>query len=227
MNTSTDNEPHDWDAWVRQYGRKVLATQEAGDDDGVYFQTGRDLVAGLLHFARPAKFERAHEIGCGDAHITLALTELFTKVSSNDVSSSSVEQSATRLEGRDADLWVGGSASMSKLANDEVDLIISVCVMQHVDNAAEQRGYVVESCRAIAKGGAAMIQFRQAGLVPKFRDAAVDLARVVLRRPAFTRMWRGNRATEADILSWTQGRGVTCTFSTRRWHTWAIITKPL
>ena len=227
MNTSTDDQPHNWDAWVRQYGRKVLATQEAGDDDGVYFQTGRDLIEGLLHFARPAKFERAHEIGCGDAHITLALTELFGHVSGNDVSLSSVQQSGTRLEGTGTDLWVGGSSSLSKLADGEVDFMVSVCVMQHIDSADEQRGYVVESCRAVARGGAALLQFRQAGFVPRVRDAAVDAARVLLRKPAFTRQWRGNRPTESEILSWTVGTGVTCTFSTRRWHTWAIITKPL
>ena len=212
---------------MRQYGRKVLATQEAGDDDGVYFQTGRDLVEGLLHFARPAKFERAHEIGCGDAHITLALTELFAHVSGNDVSLSSVEQSAVRLEGTGTDLWVGGSSSLDRLADNSMDFIVSVCVMQHIDNAAEQRGYVVETCRAIGPGGTGFLQFREAGILPRMRDAAVDSARVLLRRPAFTRMWRGYRATEAEITAWAAKSGTICTFNTRRWHTWAIFTKPL
>ncbi len=141
-------------------------------DRDAFFATGRDHVAEALdHLARVGaepKPGRALDFGCGIGRLTQALAERFDRVDGVDIAPSMIEQAdALNRHGDHVSYHVNDRDDLSLFPDGSFDLVLSVIVLQHIENRYKTR-YLQEFVRLLAPGGVALFTVpSHAALTPR------------------------------------------------------------
>jgi SAM-dependent methyltransferase len=195
-----------WDSWYAQHGMKVIASgtrdvaADAIDARNALLHLA-DLSETKLIAAKATEQQNAVlEIGCGLGRISQLFFPLCTNFVGLDVSQQALNDFPnTDTNDCDVTLICGGAASLAMYKLPSFDLIYACAVLQHVSDCEEVTRYISESVRLLNNGGVALLQFRKAGTLGKVRDFAIDSARVLMRRPGFSKNWRGCRPSRAEV----------------------------
>lgn len=129
-----------------------------------FFATGEEHVQGYLDKVREAGLSPGHrralDFGCGAGRLTQALAAHFDQTVGVDIADSMIAlaraQNASRGRRPSAVSFVGNAApDLSLFDDDSFDFVLSIVVLQHMDNDLK-RGYLREFVRVLKPGGVAV-----------------------------------------------------------------------
>jgi SAM-dependent methyltransferase len=95
------------------------------------------------------------EIGCGAGRLTRQLSAEFNRVVALDVSADMIERA--RAAAADNAEFHQVEGTRVPLADDSVDAVFSVHVLQHLDDFGDVSAYVADAVRALRPGGTMML----------------------------------------------------------------------
>lgn len=164
-----------WERWYAEWGRRAITTRDWHSDARFFASGGRDLEAITHRFSLPTS-GRCHEIGCGSGRMTVHLARHFGALSANDICGSAVKD-ARSLVGSAASITVGGPEALHNLPDGQYDLVVSLAVLQHVNDTATILAYITQSTLLLAAGGVAALEVASSGVHRFLHDLAVDACR--------------------------------------------------
>lgn len=129
-----------------------------------FYSTGRaDWDDFRRHWAHywPSLGGRCLEIGCGPGRITHVMAEDFASVVALDVSADMIARASRVVPDNVEFRRVGGPRI--PLANDQVDAVFSVHVLQHLDGLPAVASYLSEARRVLVPGGSLMVHTELSG----------------------------------------------------------------
>jgi SAM-dependent methyltransferase len=126
-----------------------------------FFATGEAEVEHVLATAaglgRPARRERALDFGCGVGRLTRALGQRFGHALGLDVSKGMVERArALNADVPTCEFRVNDALALAGVGDDEIDLVYSSIVLQHLQSAEQIAHYVEEFVRVTRPDGIAI-----------------------------------------------------------------------
>jgi SAM-dependent methyltransferase len=153
-----------------------------------FYDVGRsdweDFRSQWLHYAGELR-GTCLEIGCGAGRLTRQLAGEFDKVISIDVSADMIARAKEASPGNVEFHQVDGTRV--PLADDSVDAVFSVHVLQHLDDFDDVSAYVADAARVLRPGGTMMLHIAlgtlEEGLVGKRGKVRLEW-----------RLWRSRRA---------------------------------
>jgi SAM-dependent methyltransferase len=148
-----------WERLAREDPLWAIDPSLADADVAAFRATGAALVAQVLEWAAPARWDRALEIGFGIGRNLVHLAEQFARVDGVDVSPTMVELAREHGLPANVEVHVTDGRSLAALPDASFDLVFSNLVLQHVGDEDVVAAYVRETARVLTDDGVAALQF--------------------------------------------------------------------
>jgi cyclopropane fatty-acyl-phospholipid synthase-like methyltransferase len=188
-----DRMREDWNARATEDASYYVAFGRRDQDDEEFFETGREIVAGLeweLRRVPPGPHRQALEIGCGPGRLMRPMARHFAEIHGVDVSDQMIERARRNLaETPNAFPRLGDGARLSAYAPGQFDFAYSYAVFQHIPSKEVVYEYLRELNRVLKVGAVARLQFSG------------------LPEDTFANTWSGVRFTAQELREFTRQRG--------------------
>jgi SAM-dependent methyltransferase len=214
----------DWERRARADPLFAIDATRPGRDVERFYARGPRLVdavvdPALRHLGVDPAGRRVLDIGCGMGRLFAGLAARFGEVWGIDISPAMIEQGRAHCPVQ-ATWLVGDGASLSAVADESIDHVISYEVFQHVPDRAVIASYQQEIERVLKPGGTFQVQLRSGSdstrqeivrrLPRPLRRAAGVVLRVagVLRVGGDVDTWLGCVVTPADAVAGAAALGL-------------------
>ena len=137
--------------------------RHGGGPTSEFFDSGEGTVASLLEelsrLGLSSWREAALDFGCGIGRLTIPLSHYFDSVTGVDIAPSMLER-ARRLHGDvgNCRFVCNTSNGLPWVADDSIDMVLCLLVLQHLESTAAIELYLAEFVRILKRGGAAVVQ---------------------------------------------------------------------
>jgi SAM-dependent methyltransferase len=212
----------EWDERARGNAKYYIAT-DAWQTEEIFDRSGEEaseeILSDIDQFLSPQV--SVLEIGCGLGRMVKPLARRFRKVYGVDVSPQMIRQGTERLKGlQNVKLWVNNGRDLRPLPANQVELVVSYIVFQHIPDAEVIRSYIKEAYRVLKPGG--IFKFQVYG-----RDDSQKVAEEEKKRVKTT--WLGARFTQREISQITEAAGfriLSTYFGASVQYLWVVASKP-